>query len=113
MLLIIRQATAEKSRGLLGYLMSTNHNIEGICVLGNEEKEYGYGVPTITRSLSRDVPGESWPVISLCEELMKDVGVSPDNTLLVSENDDARMLMASIMLDCHYATIEEVTQLYG
>jgi hypothetical protein len=113
MLLIIRQATADKSRGLLGYLMSTNHNIEGICVLGNEKKEYGYGVPTIVRSLSRDVPGESWPVISLCEELMRDVGVSPDNTLLVSENDDARMLMASIMLDCHYASIEEVTQLYG
>lgn len=113
MLLIIRQATAEKSRGLIGYLMTTNRNIEGICVLGNEEKDYGYGVPTIIRSLSRDVPGESWPVISLCEELMRDVGVSPDNTLLVSENDDARMLMASIMLDCHYASIEEVTQLYG
>jgi len=113
MLLIIRQATAEKSRGLIGFLMSTNRRIEGVCVLGDEDREYGFGVPTVVRSLSRDVPGESWPVISLCEELMKDVGVTPDNTILVSENNDARMLMASIMLDCHYASIEEVTTLYG
>jgi len=43
MLLVMRQATAEKSRGLLGFLASTNRRVEGVCILTNNTQAHDYG----------------------------------------------------------------------
>jgi len=67
----------------------------------------------VERPIAVDDPKEAGPVILAVDDVMREFAALPTETLLVSETSDARLMVASLVLDAQYLTIEEVTQLYG